>query len=186
MKAPAELATARLVLCRPRADDALDVFERYASDPDVTRFLGWARHETVADTHAFLSFSASEWERWPAGPYLIRSRPDGRLLGGTGLAFERPDEAVTGYVLARDAWGHGYATEALAAVMDVARQVGVVRLYALCHPHHRASVRVLEKCGFIRDSQWSQPAEFPNLLPGVLQDVHRYGVVLHPERTPAR
>jgi hypothetical protein len=33
----------------------------------------------MADTVAFLTFSASEWERWPAGPYLIRRRTDGQL-----------------------------------------------------------------------------------------------------------
>lgn len=180
MKAPPQIETARLTLFQPAPSDAADVFERYASDPEVTRFLGWPRHQSVADTQAFLAFSASEWERWPAGPYLIRSRDDGRLLGGTGLGFETSDQAVTGYVLARDAWGLGYATEALEAVVGVSRRLGVARLHALCHPHHRASWRVLEKCGFVRDTTWSQQTEFPNLAPGVLQDVLRYGVVLDP------
>jgi RimJ/RimL family protein N-acetyltransferase len=178
MKAPSRVDTARLTLVQPRSNDAPEIFERYASDPEVTRFLGWPRHQSVADTQAFLTFSASEWERWPAGPYLIRSRTDDRLLGGTGLGFETAEQAVTGYVLAKDAWGHGYATEALASVMEVARRVGLVHLYALCHPEHHASWRVLEKCGFVRDIGWSQRAEFPNLAPGRLQDVLRYGVVL--------
>jgi RimJ/RimL family protein N-acetyltransferase len=179
MNAPSQIDTPRLTLIQPMPGDAAAIFARYASDPDVTRFLGWPRHQSIADTQAFLDFSVSEWERWPAGPYLIRSRGDDRLLGGTGLGFETPDQAVTGYVLARDAWGQGYATEALGAVIEVARQIGVVRLEALCHPQHRASWRVLEKCGFTRDTSWSQQAEFPNLAPGVLQDVLRYTVVLH-------
>jgi ribosomal-protein-alanine N-acetyltransferase len=150
------------------------MFERYASDPDVTRLLGWPRHQSIADTKAFLTFSAQEWERWPAGPYLIWSRRDGQLLGSTGLGFETPGHAVTGYVLAKDAWGKGYATEALAGIVDVARQVGVRRLYALCHPEHSASWRVLEKCGFLRNRDWSRQVEFPNLAPGALQDVACY------------
>ena len=177
MKAPAQIETTRLLLRRPQATDAASIFERYANDPDVTRFLGWPRHQSVADTQAFLRFSAEEWERWPAGPYLIRSRSDDRLLGGTGFAFEEPHEAVTGYVLAKDAWGKGYATEALGAMVEVARRVGVARLHALCHPHHRASWRVLEKCGFVRDSSWTRQAEFPNLAPGVRQDVLCYAAV---------
>jgi [ribosomal protein S5]-alanine N-acetyltransferase len=176
MKAPARIETARLVLVRPQAGDAASIFERYASDPDVTRFLGWRRHESVAETEAFLEFSAEEWERWPAGPYLIWSREDGRLLGGTGFAFEGDHQAVTGYVLAKDAWGKGYATEALAAIVDVARQIGVDRLYAFCHPQHRASWRVLEKCGFARDGSWTRQAEFPNLAPGVFQDMVCYTI----------
>jgi ribosomal-protein-alanine N-acetyltransferase len=71
-------------------------------------------------------------------------------------------------------WGEGYATEALGAVIDVARRIGVARLYALCHPQHRASWRVLEKCGFVRDISSTRQAEFPNLAPGVQQDVLCY------------
>jgi [ribosomal protein S5]-alanine N-acetyltransferase len=178
MKAPPQVDTARLTLVQPTATDAAEVFERYAGDPEVTRFLGWPRHRSVSDTQAFLTFSAQEWERWPAGPYLIRSRRDGRLLGGTGLGFEAPANAVTGYVLAKDSWGLGYATEALTAMTDLARHIGVARLSAFCHPEHRASWRVLEKCGFARDGDWRRQSEFPNLAAGVLQNVFRYEIVL--------
>lgn len=178
MKAPPRLETDRLILAAPTAADADLVFERYASDPEVTRYLGWPRHRSVTDTQGFLAFSEAEWQRWPAGPYLIWSRSDGRLLGGTGLGFERADEAVTGYVLAKDAWGKGYATEALRAIVDVSRRINLLRIYALCHPQHRASSRVLEKCGFTRDESWSTQTEFPNLEPGSLQDVLRYELTL--------
>jgi len=174
MKAPGRIDTARLTLRQPEMGDALSMFERYASDPDVTRFLGWPRHRTVEDTEAFLRFSTDEWERWPAGPYLIELRGDGRLLGSTGLGFQTPDQAVTGYVLARDAWGKGYATEALAAMIAVARLTGLAQLYALCHPEHARSRRVLEKCGFVRDDPPTRRTEFPNLAPGVQQDALCY------------
>jgi len=174
VKAPTKITTARLVLSKPVSSDAEAIFERYAGDADVTRFLGWRRHRSIADTEAFLAFSAEEWERWPAGPYLIWSRDDGRLLGSTGLGFETPDHAVAGYVLAKDAWGHGYATEALTAIVDAAGHIGVRRLRAFCHPAHRSSWRVLERCGFVRDRGWSRQVEFPNLAPGVPQDVACY------------
>jgi RimJ/RimL family protein N-acetyltransferase len=178
VKAPQRVETARLVLTPPVAGDADAIFERYAGDPDVTRYLGWPRHLSVADTQAFLTFSDREWEHWPAGPYLIRSRDDGRLLGGTGFSFQTTDHAVTGYVLAKDAWGKGYATEALTAIVDLARRIGVKRLSALCHPEHRASWHVLDKCGFVRDQGWTQQVEFPNLAPGVTQDVACYRILL--------
>ncbi len=154
MQAPPLVETPRLVLSAPVAEDADLVFERYASDEDVTRYLGWPRHRTVADTQAFLAFSAVQWEREGAGPYLIWARTDGRLLGSTGLGVEPHGQAITGYVLATDAWGHGYATEALTAVVEVATDIGVRQLYALCHPEHRASWHVLEKCRFERDATW--------------------------------
>lgn len=181
MKAPPRVETQRLVLSAPAATDAELVFRRYASDDDVTRYVGWPTHRTVADTQAFLAFSAAQWEQEGAGPYLIWARADGQLLGGTGIGLEPDGQAITGYVLAVDAWGKGYATEALTAVVDVAADIGVRQLYALCHPQHRPSSRVLEKCGFLRDGSWGRPLEFPNLAAGKPQDVlcYRRGLSRH-------
>jgi ribosomal-protein-alanine N-acetyltransferase len=184
-KAPAQLETARLTLRQPQWSDAATILERYASDPDVARFVGWPRHRSLQDTEAFLQFSEQEWKRWPAGPYLIVARSDGQVIGSTGLGFQALHEAMTGYVLAKDVWGKGYATEALVAVVDVATQIGVARLYALCHPEHRPSRRVLEKCGFVRDGTATPQVEFPNLSPGVLQEALCYAVALEPRKNDA-
>ena len=66
----------------------------------ATQVRSWPTHRSVEDTIRFLESSEAEWDRWPAGPFLIESRSDGRLLGSTGLSFETPERAVTGYVLA--------------------------------------------------------------------------------------
>ena len=153
------------------------MFERYAGDPDVTRFVGWPTHQSVQETKSFIAFSEAEWERWPAGPYLILTRDDGRLLGATGFGFETPYRAATGYVLARDEWGLGYATEALQAMVDLAPSLGVRRLYAICHAEHRASAHVLEKCAFEREGLLRRYAEFPNLMPSGPADVLCYARV---------
>jgi ribosomal-protein-alanine N-acetyltransferase len=182
VKAPIQIDTARLILRQPQMSDAAAIFGRYAGDSEVTRFLGWPRHRTVRDTEAFLQFSAQEWERWPAGPYLILSRTDGQLLGSTGLMFQAAHEAATGYVLAKDAWGKGYATEALSAIIDVAPRIGVTRLEALCHPEHSPSRHVLEKCGFTNDGHSTRRTEFPNLSPGVQQKALCYVLVLETEK----
>jgi ribosomal-protein-alanine N-acetyltransferase len=175
---PHRIETARLVLRKPGAADAAAIFSRYASDPDVTKYLGWQRHESLAHTEAFLALSDAEWLRWPAGPYLIESGVEGRLLGSTGLAFETLEVAATGYVLARDAWGAGYATEALTAMIELAGRLDVRQLYALCHPDNGASIRVLEKCGFVLDSLLAAHAAFPNLGSGRTCDCLRYARTL--------
>lgn len=63
---------------------------------------------------------------------------------------------------------------ALTAIVDIAEALGVIRLYALCHPDHPASARVLEKCGFRFEQRLEQFAEFPNLNPGCPQACLRY------------
>jgi RimJ/RimL family protein N-acetyltransferase len=162
--------TARLVLRRPHLSDAPAIFARYASDPEVTRFLSWPRHASLDDTFAFIEVSDAQWARWPAGPYLIET-PDGTLLGGTGLGFETAERASTGYVLARDAWGQGYATEALGGMVTIAGNLGLARLEAICHAQHRASSRVLEKNGFVCDGLLPEHTVFPNLEPCSACDV---------------
>jgi [ribosomal protein S5]-alanine N-acetyltransferase len=177
MKAPEKIETARLVIRRPARADAAAMFARYAGDAEVTRYLGWPRHASAAETEAFVGVSDTEWVRWPAGPYLLFDREDGALLGGTGLSFETAGRASTGYVLARDAWGRGIATEALGAMVDLAPKLGLARLYALCHPDHRASWRVMEKCGFELEGTLRRHTVFPNLKPGEAADVLCYARV---------
>jgi RimJ/RimL family protein N-acetyltransferase len=161
---PVEVPTSRLVLRPPRLDDAPAIFARYASVPDVTKFLAWRRHDSVEETRAFVKFSETEWRSRGCGPYLIWSRAGETLLGSTGLQFESAQGAVTGYVLAKDAWGRGYATEALRAVIEVARGEGFQEIAASCHAEHRASARILEKCGFLAAGTLPEQA-FPNLSP---------------------
>ena len=184
MKAPETIRTERLLLRKPVSGDADDIFERYASDAEVTRYLAWPMHTTVDDTRAFLEFSDAEWDRWPAGPYLICALADGHLLGSTGLAFEDPFRATTGYVLAKDSWGQGFATEALLAMRALAADLGVEQLYAVCYPEHQPSRRVLEKGGFEFEGMLRQFAEFPNLHPGVVEDVVSYAWIAPDHPSP--
>ncbi len=177
LKAPETIQTERLLLRRPKKSDAQAVFERYASDREVTRYLSWPTHRSVADTLAFLALSDDEWQRWPAGPYLVLTRDNGSdplLVGSTGLFYKSATRAVTGYVFAKDAWGLGYATEALQAMIDVAMQTGVERLEAICHAEHTPSANVLEKCGFMREEVRREHFAFPNLKPQKKSDVFSY------------
>jgi ribosomal-protein-alanine N-acetyltransferase len=162
---PLRIETERLLLRKPVPEDAEAIFSRYASDIDATWYMSWPRHESITQTREFLQFSDAEWERWPAGPYVIESRAGRHLLGGTGLAFQSPETAVTGYILARDAWGFGYATEALGAIVVLAPQLRLTRVEAFCHPANHASLRVLEKCGFQFEERRKGVFEFPNASP---------------------
>jgi ribosomal-protein-alanine N-acetyltransferase len=153
MRARERVETDRLVLRKPHLQDAEAIFHRFAADPEVVRFVSWPRHQTVEATRTFLEFS-------------------------TGLSFETPSRAATGYVFAKEEWGNGYATEALRAITQVARDCGVVRLYALCHVEHGPSWRVLEKCGFVREGVLHRYSDFPNLTPGEACDVACYALIL--------
>ncbi len=171
MKAPEWIETSRLILRKPSIDDAVAVFTCYASIPAVTNYLSWPTHTNLIDTRQFLEFAEEAWHRWPAGPYLIESRISGELLGSTGIDFETPYRAATGYVLAKEAWGYGYATESVNAMIEIAPTLGIQRLEALCHHQHTASAHVLAKCSFILEGILHRHTVFPNLSVSDAQDV---------------
>jgi ribosomal-protein-alanine N-acetyltransferase len=173
MTAFERIVTDRLVLRRPVAQDAAAIFAAYSGDPEVTRYLSWPRHTSIAQSSAFIEFSDSEWTRWSAGPYIIKTC-DSVLIGGTGFSFQTAHRAEAGYVLARSYWGNGYATEALKGLIPIAGELGIRQLYAFCHVKQLASCRVLEKCEFAREGILRAHAEFPNDKPGQLQDAIGY------------
>ncbi|MYF30896.1 MAG: GNAT family N-acetyltransferase, partial [Gammaproteobacteria bacterium] len=78
---PATIETARLRLRPPVMEDAPSIFERYASDPEVTRFLSWRPHESVEETRAFLRLLLKALQAATFNAWVIEGRTDRRLMG---------------------------------------------------------------------------------------------------------
>jgi [ribosomal protein S5]-alanine N-acetyltransferase len=170
LAAPLRIATARLVLRRLTADDAEAIFT-YAGDSEATRYMSWPKHRSLDDTRRFIEFALAHWEHQGIGAYLIER--DGVVVGSTGLDPDGRERALTGYILARHAWGCGYATEACHAMMQLGRSLGFLRIGAQCHVDHLASARVLEKSGMRFEGILQRQIVLPNLS-DELQDVRSY------------
>src|SRR2546430_8611240 len=101
---------------------------------------------TLRDAEAFLASP-----RDPVLPsFLIfeRTAAAPQLVGSCGLA-RRPSGAVEmGYWIARPFWGRGFATEACAALIGIAKTLGLGQLEGSHFLDNPASARVLEKLGF--------------------------------------
>jgi ribosomal-protein-alanine N-acetyltransferase len=175
-----DIETERLWLRRPRAGDAPAIFTRYASDPEATRYMAWPTHRSLDDTHAFLRFCDELWMQWPkAGPLLVFARDGVTLLGAAGVVIDSDVLARIGYIFARDAWGRGYATEAVRANVEAVRGTGITRLEAGVHVSHLPSRRVLEKAGFVCEGvRAGRQADFPNLPPDETRDAALYSLTL--------
>jgi RimJ/RimL family protein N-acetyltransferase len=169
--------TERLVCRRPTIDDVKAVFDTYATDPDVTRYVVWERHTSLADTRAFIVFSDIHWAKWGSGPLLTFLKADGRLVGGCGLIWESRLHATAGYLFGREFWGRGFATECMRAMVEYARREQAARVSALCHVDNLASARVLEKAGLRLEGTLERYIVFPNLSADP-QDVLSYGLAL--------
>ncbi|MGV8083615.1 MAG: GNAT family N-acetyltransferase [Coriobacteriia bacterium] len=174
MRFPERIETARLALRCPQAADVEAIFSGWASDPLTTRYMAWPRHCSIEDTNAFLRFSDQQWANTSAGPYAIVLQSTGELIGTCGFAFRSSDVAEIGYILKRSCWGIGYATESVRAQIEAAGMLGDVLLAASVHPANASSVAVLERCGFVLDSDNVECVRFPNLETAPVVEVLRY------------
>lgn len=155
------LETDRLVLRRFTLQDVPELFGMM-SDDAVMKFLPWFTHEQMTDTAAFLEeqylkhYRAADAGECGAGGMpldlryaVCRRREDGgtgELIGFVKISSES-DAFDLGYAFKREAWGHGYATEASQALIETARQVGFPFLTATHDEQNPASGRVMERCG---------------------------------------
>jgi RimJ/RimL family protein N-acetyltransferase len=98
---------------------------------------------------AFLHNSAALGEQRPFGYYRITRLADGRAVGGIGFKG-RPENGCVeiGYGLARSARGHGYAAEAVGALLTIAADHGLTKVMADTTAGNIASQRTLVRSGF--------------------------------------
>jgi RimJ/RimL family protein N-acetyltransferase len=139
------IETARLVL-RPTGLADIDEFVVLHADREVTRFV---RSLDRLQAEERLELAEREWAERGHGMFAVRDRATNRFLGRVGLKYwPQFDETEVGWVLRRDAWGHGYATEAGRACIDSGfGQLAVPYLTAMIHPDNPASIRVAKRLG---------------------------------------
>jgi [ribosomal protein S5]-alanine N-acetyltransferase len=86
----------------------------------------------------------------------------GEAVGGIGIELHSDVERVSaeiGYWLGQAVWNRGIATDALKAVsVEAFKLFDITRLYAVPFADHAASVRVLEKAGYVREGHLRQSA----------------------------
>jgi RimJ/RimL family protein N-acetyltransferase len=155
--------TSRLILRPIKADDADAVFEGFAQDPAVSRYLVWRPHVSIAESHAFIARCLAA----PSSPtYALVERQSSQLVGCLDVRQEALHRIGFGYVLARPWWGRGLMTEALSEVVNWSlRQEGIWRIGAGCDVENVASARVMEKAGLVREGILRRWLVHPNLGP---------------------
>ncbi len=170
---PERIATPRLVLRRPTGADAVAKYE-YSRDPDVARYMDWLPHASLDGAATLVESAASRWDSGEEYSWVITLKPSDLAIGSVACRVQ--GHAVEmGFVLSRDHWGRGYATEAARAVLEWAASFeSVYRIWATCDAENAASARVLEKIGMSREGVLRRWAIRPNLAPGVLRDAFVY------------
>ena len=141
------LETPRLLL-RPLVPGDLDRLTEIWTDPEVSRFLLTQPRSSV-EVAEKLDAMRAHARRF--GMWAVTLRTTGELIGRCGFypyASERGVEPELAFLLAREHWGAGLASEAARAALDALfRRQRPPRAIALVRPEHAASRRVLSKVG---------------------------------------
>ena len=147
-----ELAGTRCTVRRWQMDDA-DALVRHANNIRVAQHLRDRFPHPYTRRHAldFLRFSIS-----PSDPSNLAIEVDGEAAGAIGYVPGTDVErysAEIGYWLGETHWGRGVVTEAVMLVTaHVFEARNMLRLYALPFADNAASIRVLEKAGYVREA----------------------------------
>lgn len=137
-----EIVTERLTLRTAREDD-LAAIHAVLSDPRATRWWSTPPHDSLDQTRTWLDGMMANG---PDNPDFVIER-DGVVIGKAG--FWRLPEV--GYILHPDHWGQGLAGEAVAAAIEhVFATRDFDQLTADVDPENAASIRLLERMGFVR------------------------------------
>ena len=128
---------------RDVVESDLPTFFEHQQDPEATAMADFpARDREAFDAH---------WARILADDTLTKKTivVEGQVAGNA-VSWRQDGRRLVGYWLGKEFWGKGIATRALAELVD---ELGTRPLHAYVATTNIGSIRVLEKCGFVRTDE---------------------------------
>lgn len=158
------LETDRLILRRYETKDAAAMFNNWASDPEVTKFLMWKTHSSEEVSKKIITdwltqYSDEKYYHWAI---VLKDNGD-EPIGDIAVVHMNEDVSMMhiGYCIGRNWWHQGVTSEALKTVMDYLFDVvNVNRIESRHDPRNPNSGKVMQKCGMkyegtLRSSDWN-------------------------------
>lgn len=142
------LRTERLLL-RPLCSADLHSAHAYAGNPQNTKYMLYLPHESLEETELFLAKVTAEWNKENPRFFEFAIMSDDRHIGAISVYLdESRTEGEPGWIVHRDFWGMGYATEAASAIKDFSMNTLKLKdLEAHCDGRNTASYRLMEMLG---------------------------------------
>lgn len=144
------LETERLVLRQFKPADAQYMFDNWASNPNVTRYLTWPAHVNVEKTASIVDGWVTGYNEVSFYQWAIELKELSQPIGTISVVRinEIVDEVEVGYCIGERWWHRGYTSEALAKVIEfLFSEVKAKRICAKHDTDNPNSGRVMLKCG---------------------------------------
>ena len=150
-KGTCPLETSRLLLRRAVTEDAQPMFDNWASDPEVTKYLTWPAHSSPEISEMVINswidgYQKDDFYQWMIA---LKDAPDSPIGSISVVALNNDiSKAEIGYCIGAPWWHRGIMSEALQEVMDfLFDEVGMNRIEARHDPRNPHSGAVMKKCG---------------------------------------
>jgi len=147
------IETERLVLRMFKSEDAKAMYENWANDSEVTKYLTWTPHTSVADSETVLAewiplYENQSYYHWAIALKENPAMPIGSI--GAVRFDEVLNQAHIGYCIGRAWWNQGITAEALAALIEFFfNKAGLNRVDSRHDPNNPRSGKVMQKCGML-------------------------------------
>jgi len=170
------IKTKRLLILEFTLDD-FEAVHRYATNPNVVKFMAWGPN-TEAETRNFLQSKLQSQVLKPRVSYDLAITVDRTPIGGGGLTIHnlKRDGAELGYCIDEPYWGKGFGTEFAAAMIRYGfEELLLHRVLAKCDPENHGSYMVMEKNGMTKEGHLRENLK----IRGQYRDTLIYGILRH-------
>ena len=171
-----KLETERLILRRFKIDDYVEMYNNWACEDAVTKFLTWQTHTNQDVTKSVLADWISKYANKDFYNWAIELKEENRLIGNISVVSLREEtlSAILGYCMGSKWWGKEIMPEAGKAVLKyLFEEVGFNRIAANHDKNNPKSGRVMQKIGMTYEGTL-RSAGFCNQ--GIIDDV-RYSIL---------
>ena len=152
-----EFDSERLSFRRIRPEDSKRIFECWASDEEVTKYVTWPAHKNVETTEYVVDMWLKEYDDPACYRYGIELKETGGLIGMIDIVGYIDGKPEIGYVLGRAFWNRGYMTEALRAMTEYLFSGGFDTILIEADERNIGSNSVIRKNGFVFTHQETRP-----------------------------
>lgn len=149
------LETDRLTLRPFEYDDASAMFDNWASDDEVTKYLTWPTHKSIDETKYILDLWIKQYEKPERINFAITLKKTNELIGGIDVVGYIDNDPVIGYNLARKYWNNGYMSEACKTVINYLFSLGYETIRIDAAKENIGSNKVIQKCGGIFTEEYN-------------------------------
>lgn len=144
------LETERLILRKFELSDAQDMFDNWAANPNVTKYLIWQPYTNVNDVRAYIQSCIDGYASGSTYNWVIEYKENGQAIGSISVVEvkEHIHCATVGYCLSEAYWRRGIMTEAFGRVIKyLFHEAGFNRIESTHDVNNPNSGKVMTKCG---------------------------------------